>query len=71
MNSGKFVVGREGTGKSKVLQEVLADLKKTISELRIWEVHRVHFQFRLSRVKGNIRIMITELFSIFENDGSA
>ena len=28
MNSGKFVVGREGTGKSKVLQEVLADLKK-------------------------------------------
>ena len=28
MNSGKIVAGREGTGKLKVLQEVLADLKK-------------------------------------------
>ena len=31
MNSGKIVAGREGTGKLKVLQEVLADLKMTIS----------------------------------------
>ena len=29
MNSGKIVAdGRDGTGKSKVLQEVLADLKR-------------------------------------------
>ena len=28
MNSGKIVVGRDGTEKSKVLQEVIADLKK-------------------------------------------
>ena len=32
MNSGKIVAdGRDGTGKSKVLQEVLADLKMTVT----------------------------------------
>ena len=40
MNSGKIVAdgtgGRDGTGKSKVLQEVLADLKSHAANIYLW-----------------------------------
>ena len=62
MNSGKIVAdGRDGTGKSKVLQEVLADLKRAMSflALPVWgALSCTHFPELFGAFFGQGRVCI-------------